>query len=575
MATLQAPPRIKSYDESFWRPITLWLTTTDHKKIGIMYMVTGMLAFVVGGIFALVMRLQLSQPNEQLLTAQQYNELLSTHGTTMIFFFMTIFMTGIANYFVPIMVGARDVAFPRVNLLGFWLIPVSILIYYFGFLTPNGTLSAGWTGYPPLTELQFSPGIGTDLWAMSLIVWAISGIMASTNFITTIIALRAPDMSLTRLPLFVWAQMSTSILLLLIGAPLAAAMILLEFDRQFGTHFFATTAGRPVLYQHLFWFFGHPEVYVMILPGFGIISEVLPVFSRKPLFGYGSMVAALFSIVFLSLAVWAHHMFTVGMNIYVETFFMAMTLAIAVPTGIKFFNWIATAWQGSIDFNVPMKFVFGFLATFLIGGITGIYLASVPVDTQLHGSYYVVAHFHYVLFGGSAFTIYASVYYWFPKMTGRKLNETLGEWNFWTTFFGFNGTFLVMFTLGLEGMARRVYTYPGGFGEQGWGATNTFITVMSFLIAISVLLFLINVVWSWTRGEIAGDDPWRGNTLEWATTSPPPPYNFDRVPPVRSFMPLRELRAARERRDRRLAAEATGALTESSTGTGTPAPPSE
>jgi cytochrome c oxidase subunit 1 len=544
MATL-APPRPESYDDSFWKPISLWLTTTDHKLIGIMYMTTGMLSFLIAGIFALVIRLQLSTPNASVVTADTYNQLVSAHGVTMIFFFVTIFMTGIANYLVPIMVGARDMAFPRLNLLGFWMIPVSILLYYMGFFT-GGALNAGWTGYPPLTTRAFNPGTGVDFWTLSIIIWAISGIMASTNFLTTIVALRAPGMRLSRLPLFVWAQASTSILLLVIGAPLAVALILTEFDRQFGTNFFTTT-GRPVLYQHLFWFFGHPEVYVMILPGFGMISEIIPVFSRKPLFGYTTMVAALFGIVFLSMAVWGHHMFTVGMDIYVETFFMIMTMLIAVPTGIKFFNWIATAWRGSIEFTLPMKFAFGFMATFLIGGITGIYLSSVPVDTQLHQSYYVVAHLHYVLFGGSVMTIFAGIYYWFPKITGRKLNETLGEWHFWTVFIGFNGTFLVMHTLGLEGMPRRIYTYPGGFGEEGWGATNAFITVASFLVALSVLFFLINVVNSWRSGEVAGDDPWEGNTLEWATSSPPPPYNFERVPPVRSFMPLRDLRVERQR----------------------------
>src|SRR5213080_2634598 len=487
MATT-ALPRPKAYDDTFFKPISLWLTTTDHKLIGIMYMVTSLISFVIGGIFALIIRLQLSQPNLRIVDAETYNQLISAHGVTMIFFFVTIFVTGIANYMVPIMIGARDMAFPRVNLLGFWLIPVSIILYYCGFLT-GGSLNAGWTGYAPLTEKAFQGhSLGVDFWAMSIIVWAISGIMASTNFLTTIVALRAPGMRFSRLPLFVWAQISTSILLLIVGAPLAAAMILVEFDRQLGTQFF-TTAGRPVLYQHLFWFFGHPEVYVMILPAFGLISEIVPVFARKPIFGYMSMVAALFGIVFLS-----------------------------------------------------MKFVFGFLATFLIGGITGIYLASVPVDTQLHQSYFVVAHLHYVLFGGSVFAILAGVYYWFPKITGRLLDRRLGEWNFWTVFVGFNGTFLIMHTLGLEGMPRRIWTYS----NEAWAATNLIITVSSFLIAFSVLLFIINIVSSWRGGDVAGDDPWHANTLEWATTSPPPPYNFERVPPVRSFMPLRDLRESGE-----------------------------
>ena len=541
MAATQVLPRPKAYDDTFFKPISLWLTTTDHKLIGIMYMVTAMLSFVLGGILALVIRLQLAQPNLKVVDAETYNQLISAHGVTMIFFFVTIFLTGIANYLVPIMIGARDMAFPRVNLVGFWLIPVSILLYYSGFFT-GGALDAGWTGYAPLTEKAYnSHSFGVDLWTLSIIVWAISGIVASTNFLTTIVALRAPGMKLTRLPLFVWAQISTSMMLLVVGAPLAVAMILLEFDRQLGTQFF-TTQGRPVLYQHLFWFFGHPEVYIMILLGFGMISEIIPVFARKPIFGYMSMVAALFGIMFLSMTVWGHHMFTVGMNIYVESFFMFMSMLIAVPTGIKFFNWIATCWWGSLEFTLPMKFAFGFMATFLIGGITGIYLASVPVDTQLHQSYFVVAHLHYVLFGGSVFTIFAGIYFWFPKITGRMLNRTLGEWNFWTLFIGFNGTFLVMHTLGLEGMPRRIATYA----NPNWATTNLIITVSSFLIAFSVFIFLINIVRSWNHGEIAGNDPWRGNTLEWATTSPPPPYNFERIPRVRSFTPWRDERELAE-----------------------------
>ena len=539
MATVAQPQVIdEAYERSLWSPITVWLTTTDHKLIGIMYMFTSFLAFLVAGIFALIMRVQLAQPNLNVVDAETYNQLVSAHGTTMIFFFVTLFLTGMANYIVPIMVGARDMAFPRVNALGFWLVPVSIGLYYSGFFA-GGALNAGWTGYPPLTSKHFNPGLGVDFWTLSLIVWAISGIMASVNFLTTILALRAPGMTLLRLPLFVWAQISTSLLLLIVGAPLAGAMILTEIDRQFGTNFF-TTAGRPVLYQHLFWFFGHPEVYIMILPGFGMISEIIPVFSRKRIFGYESMVLAIFGIVFLSMGVWAHHMYTVGLNIYVETMFMALTAAIAVPTGIKFFNWMATAWQGAIEFTTPMKFAFGFLATFVIGGITGVYLSAVPVDTQLHQSYYVVAHLHYVLFGGSVFTIFAGIYYWFPKWTGRLLNERLGNWNFWTMLVGFNGTFLIMHTLGLDGMPRRIATYA----REDWAGVNFFITVMSFLLAFSVLLFVINVLYSRKHGVIAGNDPWDGNTLEWATTSPPEPYNFERVPEVRSFMPLRDAKLA-------------------------------
>jgi len=539
MATVAQPQVIdEAYERSLWSPITIWLTTTDHKLIGIMYMFTSFLAFLVAGIFALIMRVQLAQPNLNVVDAETYNQLVSAHGTTMIFFFVTLFLTGMANYIVPIMVGARDMAFPRVNALGFWLVPVSIGLYYSGFFA-GGALNAGWTGYPPLTSKHFNPGLGVDFWTLSLIVWAISGIMASVNFLTTILALRAPGMTLLRLPLFVWAQISTSLLLLIVGAPLAGAMILTEIDRQFGTNFF-TSAGRPVLYQHLFWFFGHPEVYIMILPGFGMISEIIPVFSRKRIFGYESMVLAIFGIVFLSMGVWAHHMYTVGLNIYVETMFMALTAAIAVPTGIKFFNWMATAWQGAIEFTTPMKFAFGFLATFVIGGITGVYLSAVPVDTQLHQSYYVVAHLHYVLFGGSVFTIFAGIYYWFPKWTGRLLNERLGNWNFWTMLVGFNGTFLIMHTLGLDGMPRRIATYA----REDWAGVNFFITVMSFLLAFSVLLFVINVLYSRKHGVIAGNDPWDGNTLEWATTSPPEPYNFERVPEVRSFMPLRDAKLA-------------------------------
>ena len=542
-----APVLPAEYDRTFWSPITSWLTTTDHKLIAQMYMFTGFMSFIVAGIFALLMRVQLSVPNNTFIGDHEiYNQLMSAHGTTMIFFFTIPMMTGVMNYFVPLMVGARDIAFPRVNALGYWLIPVSIFIYYAGFFIPNNFASgdpslanAGWTGYPPLSDLKYNGSVGIDLWCVSITILGLSSIMAAVNFLTTILALRAPGMKLTRLPLFVWASISTSILLLIATPSLAAGLILLLIDREFHTNFF-TTAGRPVLFQHLFWFYSHPAVYIMILPGFGVISEVIPVFSRKAIFGYESMVLALFGIVFLSLGVWAHHMFTVGLNIYVETLFMALTMAIAVPTGVKFFNWMGTAWDGAIEFKTPMKFAFGFLATFLIGGITGIYLAAVPVDTQLHQSYYVVAHLHYVLFGGSVFTIFAGLYYWLPKITGRILNERLGNWNFWTLFVGFNGTFLVMHTLGLDGMPRRIATYA----RQDWAATNFVITVSAFLIAASVLIFVINVLYSRKRGELAGPDPWDGNSLEWSVSSPPPPYNFERIPEVHSREPWKDMKLA-------------------------------
>jgi heme/copper-type cytochrome/quinol oxidase subunit 1 len=418
-----------------------------------------------------------------------------------------------------------------------------IVFYASVFFSPP---EAGWTAYTPLSSGPYIPGNGTDAWIFLIHLTGVSSILGALNVTVTIANMRARGMGWGRLPLFCWSMLAQAIMILLTLPVIAGAVTILLTDRHFGTCFYdPTCGGSSLLWQHLFWFFGHPEVYIMILPGFGMISEIIPVFSRKPIFGYSSMVAALFGIVFLSMAVWAHHMFTVGMNIYVETFFMVMTMLIAIPTGIKFFNWIATAWSGSIDFKLPMKFAFGFLATFLIGGITGVYLSSVPVDTQLHQSYYVVAHLHYVLFGGAVFTILAGLYYWFPKITGRLLNEKLGEWNFWTLFIGFNGTFLVMHTLGLEGMPRRIATYPGGFGEEGWGTVNVIITISSFLLAFSVLLFLINVIWSNRHGHLAGDDPWEGNSLEWATTSPPPPYNFEVVPPVRTFMPMREVRAAR------------------------------
>src|SRR6266550_2356958 len=521
-------PRPKAYDDTFFKPISLWLTTTDHKLIGIMYMVTSLISFVIGGIFALIIRLQLSQPNLRIVDQETYNQIISAHGVTMIFFFVTIFVTGIANYMVPIMIGARDMAFPRVNLLGFWLIPVSIILYYCGFLT-GGSLNAGWTGYAPLTEKAFQGhSLGVDFWAMSIIVWAISGIMASTNFLTTIVALRAPGMRFSRLPLFVWAQISTSILLLIVGAPLAAAMILVEFDRQLGTQFF-TTQGRPVLYQHLFWFFGHPEVYIMILPGFGMISEIIATFSRKPVFGYLGMAYAMVAIGVIGFVVWAHHMFTVGMDVNTKMYFTAATMVIAVPTGIKIFSWIATMWGGSISFETPMLWAIGFIFLFTVGGVTGVVLANGGVDNYMHDTYYVVAHFHYVLSLGAVFAIFGGFYYWFPKMSGRMYNELLGKIHFFLMFIGVNVVFFPMHFLGLDGMARRIPDYTPAFAY--W---NKVATIGYMITVAGVAVFFINIFWSLAAGKKAPDNPWGegATTLEWTLPSPPPFHQYSTLPRI-------------------------------------------
>jgi len=528
--------RYKTTEEPQYGGILEWLTTTDHKKIGIMYMVTGFSFFLIAGIFALLMRIQLATPNNHFVSSEVYSELFTMHGTLMIFMFLIPMLTGIGNYLVPIMVGATDIAFPRLNALAFWLVPISGLLVLSGFLF-GGAATAGWTGYPPLTESQYTPGVGMNLWDVGILVAGISSIMAAVNFLTTIVALRAPGMHYLRMPLFVWSMLSTSLLFLFATPSLTAALLLLLSDRELGTHFFSNHGGYPVLWQHMFWFYSHPAVYIMILPVFGAISEIIPVFARKPIFGYESMVLALFGIVFLAMGVWAHHMFTVGLNIYVESFFMVMTALIAVPTGIKMFNWLATAWGGAIDFKTPMLYAFGFLATFLIGGISGVYLSSVPVDTYLHNSYYVVAHLHYVLVGGSVFGVFAALHFWFPKITGRMLDERLGKLSFWTFFIGFNLTFMPMFQLGLDGMPRRIYTYPS---FTGWGTLNLLITCSSFLIAFSVLVFIINVIKSLRHGEKASNDPWGGNSLEWVTTSPPPPFNFYRLPIIRSRRPAKD-----------------------------------
>ncbi len=520
-----------------------WVTTTDHKKIGIMYLVTTFAFFLLGGVEALLMRVQLGSANNTLLSGQTYNELLTMHGTTMIFLFVVPVMAGFGNYFVPLMIGARDMAFPRLNALSYWLLLAAGIVFYATlFWHPP---EAGWWSYPPLSSIQYSPGGGQDAWIFLIHLTGLSSLLGAINFYATIVNMRAPGMSWGRLPLFIWTILVYAILLIIALPVVAAAVTMLLTDRHFGTHFFdPTNHGSPVLWQHLFWFFGHPEVYIMILPGFGMISEVIPVFSRKPIFGYKAIAASTAVIAFLATLVWAHHMFASPVPIVVLGFFMLSSFLIGVPTGVKVFNWIATLWRGSLVMTTSLYFAVGFIAIFVLGGITGIFLAVFPIDWQLNDTYFVVAHFHYVLMGGAVFSIFAGLYYWFPKMTGRLLNETLGKLSFWVMFIGFNMTFFPMHAMGLEGMPRRIYTFQPG---TGWGTLNLIATIGSFILGAGILVTIANVARSYTRGAIAGPDPWKGNTLEWFTTSPPPVNNFDVIPRVRSVEPMRDIRRQVER----------------------------
>ena len=517
-----------------------WVATVDHKKIGIMYMVTAFVFFLVGGIEALLLRIQLGAPDNTFLTPEKYNQLFTMHGTTMIFLFVVPMMTGFGNYFVPLMIGARDMAFPRLNALSYWLFLFGAIVLYVSvFFNPP---EAGWTSYTPLSSLAYSPSGGIDAWIFMIHLTGVSSLLGAINFYVTIANMRAPGMGWGRLPLFVWAILTFSVLLILALPTIAAAVTMLLTDRHFGTHFFdPSQGGSPLLWQHLFWFFGHPEVYIMILPGFGIISEILPVFSRKPIFGYKAIAAATVGIAFLSLLVWAHHMFATPLSTAVLAFFMLSSMIIAIPTGIKIFNWIATLWRGSLEFKTPLYFGVGFLAFFTLGGVSGVILAIFPLDWQLTDTYFVVAHFHYVLVAGAVNAIFAGLYYWFPKMTGRMLSEGLGKLSFWLTFVGFNVTFLVQHSLGLEGMPRRIYEYAD---TGNLHALNLISTIGAFILATGVLVTVFNVLRSLKRGAIAGPDPWKANTLEWFTTSPPPPNNFDVVPRVRSVEPMKDIRRA-------------------------------
>jgi cytochrome c oxidase subunit 1 len=517
---------------------TSWFTTVDHKRIGILYMVTAFVFFLVGGTEALLMRIQLGVPDNTFLEPATYNQILTMHGTTMVFLFVVPMMSGFANYIVPLQIGARDMAFPRLNAMSYWLFLFGAIVFYSSlFFAPP---EAGWTSYTPLSAEAYSPSGGIDAWIFLIHLTGLSSIIGAVNLYVTIANMRAPGMGWSRLPLFCWAVLTFAILLILALPSVAAGVTLLLTDRHFGTHFYdPTQGGSPLLWQHLFWFFGHPEVYIMILPGFGIISEVLPVFSRKPIFGYRAIAAATVGIAFLSLLVWAHHMFTTPISTVVLAFFFLSSVVIAVPTGVKVFNWIATLWRGTLVMKTPLYFGIGFISLFTIGGISGVMLAIFPIDWQVHDTYFVVAHFHYVLVAGAVNAVLCGLYYWFPKMTGRMLSETLGKLSFWLTFIGFNVTFLVQHSLGLDGMPRRIYEYSSA---NNWGTLNLISTIGSFILASGVLVTVVNVLRSLKNGAPAGPDPWKGNTLEWFTESPPPANNFDVVPYVRSVEPMKDIR---------------------------------
>ncbi|SEU02762.1 aa3-type cytochrome oxidase subunit I [Nonomuraea wenchangensis] len=523
--------------------IASWLSTTDHKVIGYLYLITSFAFFLVAGVMAMVMRAELAQPGMQLVNQQFYNQLFTMHGTIMLLLFATPLFAGFANVVMPLQIGAPDVAFPRLNAVAYWLFLFGGIIAVAGFFAPGGAADFGWFAYTPLASSTFSPQVGGDLWIMGLALSGLGTILGAVNFISTIIGMRAPGMTMFRMPIFTWNVLLTSMLVLMAFPVLAAALLVLESDRKLGTQVFLADNGGPLLWQHLFWFFGHPEVYIIALPFFGIITEVLPVFSRKPIFGYMGLVGATIAIAGLSMTVWAHHMFPTGQVLL--PFFSFMTFLIAVPTGVKFFNWIGTMWRGHLSFESPMLFAVGFLVTFLLGGLTGVILASPPLDFHISDTYFVVAHFHYVVFGTVVFAMFSGFYFWWPKMTGRMLDDRLGRLHFWLLFIGFHTTFLVQHWLGQIGMPRRYADYSPG---DGFTALNEVSSVGAFLLGVSTLPFLWNV-WKTARRapKVTLDDPWGyANSLEWATSCPPPRHNFTRMPPIRSERPAFDLHYPRE-----------------------------
>jgi cytochrome c oxidase subunit 1 len=508
-----------------------WISTVDHKRIGILYGVTAFIFFIIGGVEALLVRGQLATPNADMLTADEYNQLFTMHGTTMVFLVIMPLAAAFGNYLVPLMIGARDVAFPRLNAFGYWAFLSGGLFLYTSFLF-GGAPAGGWFGYAPQTEGPFSPGHGIDFWLIGLIITGVGSLTAAVNFIVTTLNLRAPGMTLMRMPVFVWMNLVVSFLLLFAMPIITVALFQLYFDRNYGANFYnANLGGDPVLWQHMFWLFGHPEVYILVLPAMGIVSEILPVFSRKPLFGYAVVVFSGIAIGFMGWGVWAHHMFAVGLGPVANSAFAASTMFIAVPTGVKIFNWIATTWGGDLRLKTPMYFALGFIAMFTIGGLSGVTHAIVPHDYQQTDTYYIVAHFHYVLFGGAIFGLFGGAYYWFPKVKAKMLSEGLGKLHFWLMFIGFNLTFGPMHILGLQGQPRRTYIYDTG---MGWDAWNLVSTIGSLIIALSVLVFIINCAKTLRSSQRAPEDPWDARTLEWTIPSPPPEYNFAEIPVVHS-----------------------------------------